>query len=363
MPLRPRHLWYLLLLAVPAALVLNGLHAGPVARFIAAGVGIIPLAALMGRSTETLAARVGPHLGGLLSASFGNAAELILGLIALSKGLAPIVKASITGSIIGNALLVFGLSVVVGGVRHRRQTFERTVVGLQSTLLVVAVIGLAVPSVLVHVLPASSEVHLSEEVAGIFLAVYLLNIVYSFVSRDREASLVHGPAEPSEAASWRPWLALVVLLASTALVAVLSEVLVGAIEEAQARGYLEAWGMSEVFVGVVVLAVIGNAAENSTAILMAYHNKVDLSLHIAIGSSLQIALLVMPVLVFASLVLGPQPLDLHFTLLELLAVGASGVVVHLVAADGQTHWMEGVLLVAVYLILAMAFYHLPAPAG
>ncbi len=359
--MRPRHAWYLLLLAVPAALVLRALHAGPVASFVVAGLGIVPLAALMGRSTEALAARLGPNLGGLLNASFGNASEMILGLVALRKGLVPIVKASITGSIIGNALLVLGLSLVVGGVRHRRQTFNGATVGLQSTLLVLAVIGLAVPSVLVHILPAPSEVRLSEEVAGVFLAVYLLNLLYSFVSREREADLVQGRSAASEAAPWRAWLAAAVLLASTVLVAVLSEVLVGAIEQAQDQGYLQAWGMSEVFVGVIVLAVVGNAAENSTAILMAYRNKIDLSLHIAIGSSLQIALLVMPVLVFASMVLGPQPLDLHFTVLELLAVTASAVVVHLVAADGQTHWMEGVLLVAVYLILAMAFYHLPVP--
>jgi Ca2+:H+ antiporter len=359
--LRPRHAWYLLLLAVPAAVVLYALHAGPVASFVVAGLGIIPLAALMGRSTEALATRLGPHLGGLLNASFGNAAEMILGLVALRRGLVPIVKASIAGSIIGNALLVLGLSLIVGGIRHRRQKFDGTTVGLQSTLLVLAVIGLTVPSVLVRVLPTPSEVRLSDEVAGVFLAVYLLNLLYSFVSRDREENLVQGRSVPSEAAPWRGWLAVAVLLVSTVLVAVLSEVLVGAIEQAQDEGYLQAWGMSEVFVGVIVLAVVGNAAENSTAILMAYRNKIDLSLHIAIGSSLQIALLVMPVLVFASLALAPQPLDLHFTMLELLAVTASVLVVHLVAADGQTHWMEGVLLVAVYIILAMAFYHLPGP--
>jgi Ca2+:H+ antiporter len=151
------------------------------------------------------------------------------------------------------------------------------------------------------------------------------------------------------------------LLGTTAAVAVLGEVLVGAIEQARGQGYLEAWGMSEVFVGVVLVALVGNAAENSTAVQMAYRNKIDLALNIAVGSSLQIALLVMPLLVFGSLVFADQPLDLHFTVLELLAVGASVVVVALVAADGQSHWMEGVLLLAVYLILALAFYHMPAP--
>jgi Ca2+:H+ antiporter len=361
---RPHRIWYGLLLLVPAALVVHALGAGPLVQFVAAGLGIIPLAAVMGRATESLAARLGPQAGGILTAGFGNAAELILGLVGLSRGLVPVVKASITGSIIGNALLVLGLSLLVGGLRHRRQTFDRGAVGLQSTLLVVAAIGLTVPSILARVLSPSQEVNLSEEVAGVFLATYVLNVIFSFASRERKAAdVVGGPTEPArEVPAWRPWAAAGILLAATACVAVLSEILVGAIETARDRGSLEAWGMSEVFVGVVVVAVVGNAAENSAAILMAYRNKVDLSLHIAIGSSLQIALLVMPLLVFASLAIAPAPLDLHFTLLEVLAVGACVVVVHLVAADGQTHWMEGVLLLAVYLILAMAFYHVPAAA-
>ena len=355
-----QRLWYVLLLAVPAAVALHWLHAGPVAQFLVAGLGIIPLAAVMGRATESLAARLGPNLGGVLTASFGNAAELILGLVALSRGLIPVVKASITGSIIGNALLVLGLSLLVGGLRNRRQRFNHATVGLQSTLLVVAAIGLTVPSVLARSLSPSQEVNLSEEVAAVFLATYVLNVVFSVVSRERkDEDVVGGPKEPAEAPPWGPWRAGSTLLGATACVALLSEFLVGAIETARDQGHLAAWGMSEVFVGVVVVAVVGNAAENSTAVVMAYRNKIDLSLHIAIGSSLQIALLVMPVLVFASLLVAPEPLDLHFTLLEILAVGASVIVVHLVAADGQTHWMEGVLLLAVYLILAMAFYHLP----
>jgi Ca2+:H+ antiporter len=356
----PHPIWYLLLL-VPVAMVVPWLGAGPVVQFLAAGIGIIPLAAVMGRATEALAARLGPQFGGILSASFGNAAELILGLVALRRGLIPVVKASITGSIIGNALLVLGLSVLVGGLRHRRQYFDRTTVGLQSTLLVLAAVGLTIPTILAQVLPPAEEVNLSEEVAGVLLATYVLNVLFSFVSPEpKTEDVVQTPAEPAEPPGWGPWVAGGILLGATASVAVLSEVLVDAIETARDRGYLEAMGMSEVFLGVVVVAVVGNAAENSTAVLMAYRNKIDLSLHIAVGSSLQIALLVMPLLVFASLALAPTPLDLHFTLLEVLAVGASVVVVHLVAADGQTHWMEGVLLLAVYLILAMAFYHVPA---
>jgi Ca2+:H+ antiporter len=356
-----QRIWYLMLVVVPVAFLVHWLRAGPLLQFLVAALGIIPLAAVMGRATESLAARVGPRVGGILSASFGNAADLILGLVALNRGLIPVVKASITGSIIGNALLVLGLSLLVGGVRNRRQTFDHAAVGLQSTLLVVAAIGLTIPSVLARTIPARQEVNLSEEVAAVFLATYALNVLFTvFPRRRKEEDVVGGRKGPAETPPWGPWLAGGILLGATACVALLSEILVGAIETARDQGRLEAWGMSEVFVGVVVVAVIGNAAENSAAVVMAYRNKIDLSLHIAIGSSLQIALLVMPLLVFASLLIAPEPLDLHFTLLEILAVGASVLVVHLVAADGQTHWMEGVLLLAVYLILAMAFYHLPA---
>jgi Ca2+:H+ antiporter len=198
------------------------------------------------------------------------------------------------------------------------------------------------------------------EFAGIFLVTYLLNLVFTFTrGRWAESDLVGSPMEKPVEAAWGPWLAAGILAVTTFLVVVFSELLVGAVEAARDEGHLAALGMSEVFVGVVFLAIVGNAAEHSTAVQMAYRNHTDLALHIAIGSSLQVALLVMPLLVFVSQVLGPRPLDLHFTGLELLAVLASVVVVHLVAAEGQSHWMEGVLLLAVYLILAVAFYHLP----
>ncbi len=359
--MRAHHLLYVLLLAVPAAFVVHWLAAGPVLTFLVSGLGIVPLAAVMGRATEALGTRLGPQVGGLLSATFGNAAELILGLAALNRGLVAVVKASITGSIIGNGLFVLGLSLLVGGLRNGRQTFDRTTVGLQSTLLALAAIGLIIPSVLARVLTARQEVNLSEEVAAVFLITYLLSVIFSLLGQHKrdEEDPVSAPREKEEAPSWGPWLAVGILVGATALVALLSEFLVGAIETARDQGVLAAWGMTETFIGVILVAVMGNAAENSSAVLMAYRNKSDLALHIAVGSSLQIALLVMPVLVFASLLVAPQPLDLHFSLLELLAVGASVLVVHMVAADGQSHWMEGVLLVGVYVILALAFFHLP----
>lgn len=350
----------LLLVAIPLAFLFRFGNFGPIAVFLAAGLGIIPLAAYMGRATEALAAYLGPQLGGLLNAAFGNAAELILSIMALRRGLYAVVKASLTGSIIGNALLILGMSFLVGGLRHGKQSFDRLMVSLQSTLLVLAAIGLAVPSVLFHRLDRAAEVNLSMEVATVLFLTYCLSVVFSLLRQESGEETVGGAPSPSFATHWSVSRASLVLAVSTVMVAILSEFLAGAIENAEHQGYLERLGMSEVFVGVVLVAVIGNAAEHSTAIYMAYRNQVDLSLHIALGSSLQIALVVTPLLVFASLVVGPQPLDLHFTLLEMLAVIASVVVVAFAASDGQSHWMEGVLLIAVYIILAFAFYHVPA---
>jgi Ca2+:H+ antiporter len=349
-------LWYVLLLAVPVAVFLHWTGSSPVAVFLASGLAIVPLAAFMGRATDALAIRLGPQLGGLLNATFGNAAELILALIALRHGLTVLVKASLTGSIIGNALLVLGTSLLVGGLRNGTQKFDRVSASLQSTLLVLAAIGLVVPSALYHLIGSGSEVQLSTEVAIVLLMAYLLSLVFSLIKGDRSEEMASGPVEKCEPPAWRPWLAAGVLAGATALVALLSEFLTGAI----AQGGLEAWGMSKLFVGAILVALVGNAAEHSTAVLMAYRNKVDVALHVAVGSSLQIALLVTPILVFSSLAFGPQPLDLHFTILEVLAVVASVVVVALVGADGESHWMEGVLLLAVYFILALAFYHMPA---
>ncbi len=356
---RWQHLWYVLLLAVPVAFVLQWTAVSPIATFLASSLAIIPLATLMGRATDSLATRLGPQLGGLLNATFGNAAELILALIALRHGLTVLVKASLTGSIIGNALLVLGMSLLVGGLRHRKQTFDRVSAGLHATMLVLAAIGLVVPSALYQLIGPKVEVRLSVEVSCVLLIAYLLSLVFSLLTRERKDEVTGERVERREPHAWGPWRAGGILLAATAVLAVLSEFLAGVIEQ----GALRAWGMSNAFVGVILVAVIGNAAEQSTAVLMAYRNKVDVALHIAVGSSLQIALLVTPMLVFASLFMAPEPLDLHFTPLEVLAVIASVVIVALVGADGESHWMEGVLLLAVYFILALAFYHIPDNLG
>ena len=354
--------WLLLLLVfVPVALALEYVfHSSGIAVFIASSLAIIPLAGLMGRATEQLAERLGEGVGGLLNATFGNAAELIIAIMALRAGLHDLVKASITGSIIGNILLVFGLGAVWGGLKHASQTFNRTAASLGATLLVLSAIGLVVPAIFHHLAGAGAVVlerELSFEIALVLMATYLLSLVFTLRTHRH---LYVGDAGPhglheidAELGSTKQ--ALLLLLASTAGVAVMSELLVGAVEEAA-----EAFGMSEVFVGVILVALIGNAAEHSTAVLMAGKNKMDAAINIAVGSSIQIALFVAPLLVFLSYVMGPQPMDLIFTTLEVVAVAIAVAIMALISQDGESHWMEGVQLLAVYVILGIAFYFLPA---
>lgn len=354
--------WLLLLLVfVPVALALEYVfHSSGIAVFIASSLAIIPLAGLMGRATEQLAERLGEGVGGLLNATFGNAAELIIAIMALRAGFHDLVKASITGSIIGNILLVFGLGAVWGGLKHESQTFNRTAASLGATLLVLSAIGLVVPAIFHHLAGAGAVVlerELSFEIALVLMATYLLSLVFTLRTHRH---LYVGDAGPhglheidAELGSTKQ--ALLLLLASTAGVAVMSELLVGAVEEAA-----EAFGMSEVFVGVILVALIGNAAEHSTAVLMAGKNKMDAAINIAVGSSIQIALFVAPLLVFLSYVMGPQPMDLIFTTLEVVAVAIAVAIMALISQDGESHWMEGVQLLAVYVILGIAFYFLPA---
>lgn len=362
---------YWLLIAVPAAAAVKYSHAGDLWVFLLSAAAIIPLAGLMGRATESLAETLGPSLGGLLNATFGNAAELIIALMALSKGPAmyPLVKASLTGSIVGNVLLVLGLAILVGGLKFKRQQFDRTAASMGATLLALAAIGLLMPTLYFYAFHAGAELSredaatiesLSEEIAVILAVTYVLSLVFSLHTHRH---LFSGPAEEQPTTGhhqpeWNRTASLVVLGVATAGVAWMSEMLVGSVEHAA-----EVLGMNGVFVGVIVVAVIGNAAEHSTAVLVAMKDKMDLAVSIAVGSSLQIALFVAPALVFASLAFQPdQPLDLHFTLMEIITVILSVAVLALVSQDGESHWMEGVMLLAVYVIIALAFYHLPAAA-
>jgi Ca2+:H+ antiporter len=325
----------------------------------------------MGRSTEILAEHLGPAAGGLLNATFGNAAELIIALAVLRHGpeLYPLVKASITGSIIGNLLLVLGLAMLAGGLRHHRLRFDRTAAGVGTTLLALACAGLIVPTLYFYLLhagdrPSPDELHnieyLSEEIAVILAVVYALSIVFSLRHTYAEGDILAAPAVAHVPAEklWGTWTALLVLLAATAGVAVLSEWLVDTVGPAG-----QALGLNAVFIGVIVVAAVGNAAEHSSAVWMALKGRMELAMQIAVGSSTQVALFVAPVLVFASMAINPaQPLDLHFTPLEVAALLLSVAVIALVCHDGESHWMEGAMLLALYVIFALAFYHLPTTA-
>ncbi|MGH7541815.1 MAG: calcium/proton exchanger [Gemmatimonadota bacterium] len=363
----------LLLVFVPLTLVLEYfVHAAAALLFASSAIAIIPLAGLMGKSTEMLAARVGTGLGGLLNATFGNAAELIIAIFALRAGLTDLVKASLTGSIIGNILLVFGLSALLGGFRYPRQHFNRTAASLGATLLLLSAVGLLVPGTFHELVGAEAhdqEQSLSLVLAVVLIGCYVLGLVFSLrTHRHLYAGAPHaegGGGEAGQAAGetahgsiWSTGRSFAVLLGSAAVVGWMSEILVGGAEEAA-----QTLGMTEVFVGVIVVALVGNAAEHSTAVLVALKDKMDLSLQIAVGSSVQIALFVAPLLVLLSYVVGPAPMDLLFTPLEIVAVVLSVLVIGQIANDGETHWMEGVLLLAVYLMLGLTFFYLPAPAG
>ncbi|MDF9392765.1 MULTISPECIES: calcium/proton exchanger [Methylococcus] len=348
----------LLLVFVPVSIVLEWVHADPVWIFAASALAIVPLAGQMGKATEYLAEHLGSGLGGLLNASFGNAAELIIGFVALRAGLIDVVKASITGSIIGNILLVLGASVVVGGLKHETQYFNRTAAGLGVTLAALSAIALVVPAIFHLVVQGHPEPHereLSLEIALVLFVTYILSLVFTLRTH-RHLYVGESPEETDEAlgvGAWSMRKSLLILLVATALVAWMSELLVGAVEHAA-----HDLGMTNVFIGVILVAIVGNAAEHSTAVMMAAKNHMDLAMNIAIGSSIQIALFVAPLLVFAGYVMG-QPMDLVFSTFEVVAVAIAVAAVVLIAMDGESNWMEGVNLLAVYVILAIAFYFLP----
>lgn len=375
--MRPRLDW--LLIFVPVAIALRFVPAleNPTALFVVSCLAIIPLAGWMGRATEHLAEHLGQGVGGLLNATFGNAAELIIALFALSKGLTGVVKASITGSIIGNILLVLGLSFLAGGVKFRRQEFNRVAAGVSATALTLAAIALVIPTVFHQAAAAvpvaqggwtpAKEQGLSLAIAIVLFLTYALTLVFSLVTHrelfgadeskdvacEAGAELTRMEAEEGAHAPWTVGKSVGILLLATAFVALISEFLVGAIESAR-----ESLGLTEVFVGVIVVAIIGNAAEHSSAILMALRNKMDISIGIAVGSSLQIALFVAPLLVFASYLFG-RPMDLEFTVPEVVAVVASIIIVEQISSDGESNWIEGLQLLSVYAVLAILFYFLP----
>ena len=359
--LKPSLDW--LLVFVPVAVLLHffspELHTW---IFAAAGLAIVPLAGWLGRATEHLADRAGEGVGGLLNATFGNAAELIIALMALNRGLSGIVKASLTGSVIGNLLLVTGASVMAGGLKYKTQRFNARGARVQSTMLTLAAIAFIAPAAF-HYLSGpgarASESTLSTEISIIMLSVYAVSLLFTLHTH-RQYFAAPSPGEPDAQPAgqrdhWSITRSLIVLAVSTALIGWISEILVGSVEFAA-----KAFGMTDLFVGVVVVAIIGNAAEHSTAVSVARQNRMDLSLGIAVGSSIQIALFVAPLLVLLSHAIGPRPMDLVFSMAEVGAIVLAVAIAGQIAGDGESNWLEGVQLVAVYLILAIVFFFLPA---
>ncbi len=340
--------WIAGLALVPIAVVLELLHASPLLVLATSAGALVPLAALLGRATEEVAARAGPLVGGLLNSTLGNAAELIIALAALRAGLHELVKASISGSILGNLLLILGASFFWGGLRHGHQQFNAQLAGISATMMTLAVVLLLVPGLFTL---GPTPVHggavewMSLGLALVLAVIYGLYLLYTL--RAGEPVVEHAHAH------WTLRRSIVVLAAATAGVVVMSEVLVGAVEPVVA-----ATGISEFFLGVVLVPLVGNVAEHFVAVQVAGRNQMDLSLSIAYGSSLQIALVVTPVLIFASL-LTSQPMSLVFNMYELVALLGAAFVSTLIALDGRSHWLEGAMLLAVYLGLAVGFFFLP----
>ena len=346
---------YVLLIFAPIAAGLEFAHADHLILFAVSAIALIPLAKLIGDSTEHLATYYGPTAGSLLNVTFGNAAEIIISVVAISAGLIDLVKASITGSIIGNILLILGLSVIAGGFRYKEQTFSRENIGIQSSMLFLAIIGLAVPTILASTIlsPLENQVQiLSDALAVILLIVYILGIVFTFITHKH----LFTPPETtqdiqeSHGTHWSKKKSFLLLAVSMAGVIVVSEILVASVETTG-----EELGFGQLFVGAIIVGIVGNAAEHSSAILLARKGKMELSIGIAAGSGTQIALFVVPILVFAGIAMG-QPFTLVFTLLELATIFLAAIILNLIVHDGKSNWFEGVMLTAVYIIIAIAFF-------
>lgn len=374
---------------VPVSIAAHFLGWGDLIVFVTAALAIIPLAGWMGAATEEIAVVLGPSLGGLMNATFGNATELIIAIFALRAGLVNVVKSSITGSIIGNLLLVMGLSMLLGGLKFKEQSFQPTIARLNASSMNLAVIAILLPTAVDFTSSGIAEPilqKLSIAVAVVLMSVYGLTLLFSMKTHaylydvgiaeeehDPEAfsklgkdnaveekaaelnhahSNGHGEAHKPNLSLW-----IGVLLAATLVVAVESEFLVGTLEVASKQ-----LGLSELFTGVIILPVIGNAAEHATAVTVALKNKMDLSLNVAVGSSMQIALFVAPLLVIIGALMG-QPMDLDFNNFELLSVAVAVLVANSISGDGKSNWLEGILLIATYAVISLSFYFHPVIEG
>lgn len=359
-----------MLLFVPVSIAAHFLEWGDVVVFVTAALGIVPLAGFMGTATEEIAVVVGPNLGGLLNATFGNATELIIAIIALREGLVNVVKASITGSIISNLLLVMGFSMLLGGLRYKEQDFQATAARVNASSMNLAVIAILLPTAVQNTSTGIGEItlqQLSVAVAAVLILVYGLTLLFSMKTHAylydvgvAGADSSNGEtAESEEKEESKPnlWLWLGVLSLVTIAVAVESEFLVDSLEEATAE-----LGLSSLFTGVIILPIIGNAAEHATAVTVAVKNKMDLSMAVAVGSTLQIALFVGPVLVITGWII-KQPMDLNFNPFELVAVAGAVLIANSISSDGRSNWLEGSLLLATYALVGLAFYFHPVIEG
>ncbi|MEA5619362.1 calcium/proton exchanger [Cronbergia sp. UHCC 0137] len=353
-------LFLTLLLFIPVSLTAHFLEWGDLIVFITAALAILPLAGWMGTATEEIAVVVGPSLGGLLNATFGNATELIIALVALNAGLIDVVKASITGSIISNLLLVMGFSMLLGGLRYKEQTFQSVVARVNASSMNLAVIAMLLPTAMNYTSIGISErivQNLSLAVAVVLIVVYGLTLLFSMKTHSYlyDVGVADTESEAEEVDHQKPniWLWSGVLLVCTLLVALESELLVDTLEVATSK-----LGLTALFTGVILVPIIGNAAEHATAVTVAMKDKMDLSMSVAVGSSMQIALFVAPVLVIAGRIMG-QPMDLDFNPFELVAVTVSVLIANSISSDGQSNWLEGTLLLAAYMVLGFAFYFHP----
>ena len=345
---------YMLLVFVPMAVAAELMHASPLVIFALSAAAIIPLSGILGKATEELAGHTGSTVGGLINATLGNFAELVIAALALRAGLIDLVKASITGSILGNLLLVLGAAQLAGGLKYKSQSINRNLTGMSSTLLVVAVLGLVMPAVFYAAHPdplRRATVNMSIWVAGFLILGYALSLVFSmFTHRSSFAEAGGDVAHHETPPHWSLKKSIIVLAVAAATIGVLSEFLVGSTEEAVAS-----LGLSQIFVGLILIPIIGNAAEHSSAVLMAMKNRMDLAISISVGSAIQVALLIGPLLVLLGYMFG-QPMDLAFTVMEVASVAVAVAIASSVMQDSESNWLEGAFLLVAYAVIGVAFY-------
>jgi Ca2+:H+ antiporter len=344
-----------LLLFLPIAFLAQVARVSDIVVFATSALAIIPLAGILGEATEALAEKTGPRIGGLLNASLGNAAELIITLVAIKAGQIELVRASITGSILGNLLLVLGFSMLLGGIKNGLQKFDRLQVDTDATMTILAVVAMSIPSLFSHYIEPNKLLveELSLTTAAVILILYVLSIVYTLNICNSEKCETVFVMKDVRIHPWSTQRALGIMALAMIGIALMSEFLVGSVEAAT-----DILGLTPFFVGIIIVPIIGNVAEHLVSVQAAIKNQMDLSLTIALGSSLQIALFVTPVLVFVSLLLG-NPLTLEFNQLELIALTVASLITALVSLDGESNWLEGAMLLAVYGILGLAFFFLP----